>query len=75
MYREMVINLLIQRDGPNCGICGKPVDFKDATIDHILELYKDGDHNAKNLRLAHKSCNLSRPRLDLKPKHYDYTIE
>ncbi len=40
-----------------CGICGKPVKFKKATIDHIQPLSAGGTNDFKNLQLACRSCN------------------
>lgn len=75
VYWEMAISLLIQRDGPNCALCGELVAIEVASIDHIKEIRKGTDHSATNLQLAHRSCNMSRPRVDYKPNHYDSTIE
>ncbi len=40
-----------------CGICGKPVKFKKATIDHIQPLSAGGTNDFKNLQIACHSCN------------------
>ena len=48
-----------------CGICGKPVDFKQKyphplspCIDHIIPLAKGGHpSDIENLQLAHWTCN------------------
>lgn len=49
----------------NCGICGKPVDFKQKfphplspCIDHIIPVSRGGHPSAmENLQLAHMCCN------------------
>lgn len=40
-----------------CAICGKPVKFKKATIDHIQPLSAGGTNDFKNLQIACHSCN------------------
>lgn len=40
-----------------CAICGKPVKFKKATIDHIQPLSAGGTNDFKNLQIACRSCN------------------
>ncbi len=40
-----------------CGICGKPIKFKKATIDHIQPLSAGGTNDFKNLQIACRSCN------------------
>lgn len=67
------INLkeLFERDNGICGICGKPCNWSDYTIqdgaivvgydypsvDHIIPLNKGGSHTWDNVQLAHKYCN------------------
>ncbi len=55
------------RDGDNCHICGKPIDFTmagntglAATLDHIVPKYKGGVNALSNLKLAHAECNRKR---------------
>lgn len=61
-YREMVNNLLIQRDGNLCELCGELLKPEQEVlhIDHILPLCMGGTHEASNLRLVHAPCNLTR---------------
>lgn len=41
-----------------CGICKLPIlNAKEATIDHIIPLDKDGIDDITNMQLAHESCN------------------
>lgn len=58
---------LAERDGSNCGICGKPVDMAlrrydeggawCASVDHIIPRARGGTHDPENLQLAHLYCN------------------
>jgi len=58
-YREMIHNLLMERDGYLCGICRKPL-IGEVHIDHRIPVVKGGTQAANNLRLAHEFCNLSK---------------
>ena len=33
-----------------CGICGKPIDFNDMTVDHKIPLSKGGTNEFSNLQ-------------------------
>lgn len=63
---------LIEKEGDNCKICGKPVNFDDCyynedghfiagpkypSIDHIIPVAKGGTHTWDNVQLAHRYCN------------------
>lgn len=48
-----------------CAICGKPVKFKEMTVDHRVPLTKGGTNDLGNLQLAHLSCN--RAKADMLP--------
>lgn len=56
-YRQMVVSLLLQRDGDKCGICGKRLDVSDVQIDHKVMCADGGTDHAINLQLAHPLCN------------------
>lgn len=43
----------------NCWWCGKPMG-KDVTIDHVTPIIRGGQHDPRNIVLAHKSCNCSK---------------
>lgn len=49
---------IYERDGGKCGICHKPVAFKDMHLDHIIPLARGGTHEPRNVQVAHKTCNL-----------------
>lgn len=59
-YRKMVVNLLRQRDGDWCELCGEKMVF--FTIDHIEQRAIGGTDAAENLRLLHLKCNQAREK-------------
>ena len=62
-YRQMVVNVLIQRDGYVCGVCHAPLHEEDVVqIDHIVPWNISKDNSAENLQLAHKQCNINKKR-------------
>ena len=54
--RQMVID----RDGLVCGICGGDVEADDVHIDHVLPASKGGPTVASNLQVSHSRCNLDK---------------
>jgi 5-methylcytosine-specific restriction endonuclease McrA len=64
-------SLVFERDAWICQLCGLPVDAsiagqwdpQRASLDHIIPLFRGGEHSYANTRLAHLGCNLRRPRL------------
>lgn len=62
-YRKMAVNLIIERDGSACFVCGLPVTTDEASIEHAIQFSHGGDlHSATNLRISHPVCNMTRPR-------------
>lgn len=53
-------NAIYDRDRGICHICGKHVPRKLMTLDHLIPLSKGGEHTARNLAVAHRSCNSKR---------------
>lgn len=59
---------LVRRDGSDCALCGKPVDFligwndpESPTMDHIVPVSDPrSTHTLANLRLTHRGCNEKR---------------
>lgn len=58
---------LIDRDGDDCHLCGKPVRFdvpywhpEYGTIDHLVPIADGGEHTMANCAVAHFGCNASR---------------
>lgn len=64
--------VLAERDGTDCGICGKTVNMESrwpapdsASVDHIIPVSHGGGHELENLQLSHWACNhKKRDRLD-----------
>ena len=40
-----------------CGICGNPVAYKNANLDHIIPVSLGGGSVISNLRITHFKCN------------------
>jgi len=66
--RAGIVQTLLDRDGPNCGICETALDHSagpdhpvSTTIDHIVPMSEGGEFGhetaIENLRLAHSFCN------------------
>lgn len=50
-----------RRDRWVCWICrGKIIAANDLNYDHAVPLSAGGEHSTRNVRMAHKSCNLSK---------------
>lgn len=70
MNTRATLQRIIDRDGSNCWLCGKPVDLTlppfdtwRASIDHVLERRNGGTNALANLKLAHSRCNSRRDDL------------
>ena len=53
-------SVLRARDGDDCGICSKPLGPEAGSIDHVLPIWRGGEHSYANTRLVHVLCNKSR---------------
>lgn len=51
---------IVARDRSICGICGRKVERKDLSFDHIVPLSRGGPHTEANLQVAHWRCNVKR---------------
>ena len=56
--------LVMERDGWMCGICGERIpksakypDPLSPSLDHIVPLSSGGEHSMKNVQAAHFLCN------------------
>jgi len=59
LTRKERIMLIIERDGPNCFLCGEPfTKNQKITIDHWVPKAAGGSEEIDNLRIAHKTCNI-----------------
>lgn len=52
--------LVIERDGSTCRLCGEPVELDQVDLDHLVPVSLGGTNHADNLRVAHASCNRAR---------------
>jgi 5-methylcytosine-specific restriction endonuclease McrA len=68
VYREVIINFLLQRDGQLCGICGNSLENSKFHIDHKIAVIDGGLHNMHNLQLSHPKCNSQKEILRRKMK-------
>mgnify|MGYP001607882127 CR=1 FL=1 len=68
-YRQVVIALLLERDGELCLFCHQILGDK-VDIDHIIPLAENGPNVLSNLRLLHIKCHKTRrpPRMSRVPK-------
>ena len=48
-----------------CAICGRPIRFKDMTVDHKIPLSKNGNNDMKNLQPACRECNFLKNQLTM----------
>ena len=64
---SVFLSEIIERDGTDCHLCGRPVDMTLAwpsrdskSVDHVVPLSKGGAHELSNCALAHMGCNSSK---------------
>jgi len=43
-----------------CAICGKPVKWRDATLEHLTPKSKGGTLDFNNISISHRKCNQKR---------------
>lgn len=58
---------LIERDGPDCQLCDKPLDMSVEwphpnypSIDHVIPLSRGGEHSLSNTQMTHLICNVKK---------------
>jgi 5-methylcytosine-specific restriction endonuclease McrA len=65
--RETKRRRLRERDGDRCWLCNgvmvferinDPLNFRAATIDHVIPKAEGGGNELENLKLAHRTCNI-----------------
>jgi len=49
--------IIYTRSNGICQLCGKPMEYNDFNIDHIVPLSDGGSNSLDNLRAVHVSCN------------------
>lgn len=54
---DVTKRIVYRLGGGTCAICGQPVSFAAATLDHIIPTSRGGRHCYENLQLAHGYCN------------------
>jgi 5-methylcytosine-specific restriction endonuclease McrA len=59
-FEKIDRNLVYKKDDGICGICGKPLEMSDFTLDHIIPIAKGGGHLYANVHSAHRICNIRR---------------
>lgn len=65
MSREKVRKLISHRGADICPYCGKPVEPKDRSFDHIVAKRNGGMRDLDNLTVCHKECNKEKRTRDL----------
>lgn len=58
--KGITLDALYKRDNGICQICGKWVQPKHASIDHIHPVSRGGTHTWDNIQLSHVKCNKSK---------------
>lgn len=48
---------LYETYGGICAICEEPLKFRDMTVDHIVPLFRGGEHSYANCQPTHGLCN------------------
>jgi hypothetical protein len=51
---------VLERDWPNCQICGGLIALGEQHLDHVKPYSMGGEDTIENLRLAHDLCNMRR---------------
>jgi len=58
--KKQIKSTLFRKKGNKCFWCNEPMNFSDATIDHIVPVKKGGNNYLHNLRLIHEKCRKER---------------
>lgn len=53
-------DVVIEREGKKCYLCGKELADDEITLDHVIPLAHGGSHTEDNLKVACRSCNASK---------------
>ena len=63
-------NATYKRCGGVCAHCGKKLEFKQATIEHVIPLAKGGKNKAENFVILCEDCNKAKSDDIIPPKEY-----
>lgn len=55
--RRMMRLILWKRGHQHCAYCGRPLSFKETTLDHIVPTSKGGPNVLANVQIACQGCN------------------
>ena len=85
MWRRVLLDALVHSDGPDCGICGEPVDLevksgpsgdgRGHSFDHVIPRSLGGPDTLDNLRLTHWECNHLRFAKPAPGEAFVYTLD
>jgi len=53
----VLVQTLFERDGYECWFCKRTLTFKNATIEHLLNVSNGGNNHINNLTVACNACN------------------
>ena len=59
-YREVIFNLLVDRDGDKCQECGVALGFDNGQVDHVIPASLGGADDMSNFQLMCGPCNASK---------------
>ncbi|MDA3834267.1 MAG: HNH endonuclease signature motif containing protein [Spirochaetales bacterium] len=70
-FEKIDREIVYLEDDGICGICGKPLEVSELTLDHIVPISKGGGHLYANVHSAHRGCNIRR---GTRPLDFLYSI-
>jgi 5-methylcytosine-specific restriction endonuclease McrA len=59
-WQRLAFRHLLRSIDPHCLYCGRYLQPKRATLDHLLPVSRGGGHDVNNLALACSLCNLAK---------------
>lgn len=74
--RPLLIELLTERDGPNCYLCQEELNPDDTCVEHIIPISKGGTNTAANVALSCSNCNHNKSHMyvsidaDRRPRYH-----
>lgn len=61
---------LYTETGCRCAHCGKPIEYAESTVDHVVPISKGGTNGKSNLAILCKDCNQDKYNHVIDPKDY-----